>query len=63
MIVVCVLTLDGQAGSAVRKSYGTFRNEQARMRTAKRLVQRLERLGLDVVLAPSQPLTQRFNEG
>jgi transposase len=32
-------------------------------RTAKRLVQRLERLGLNVVLTPSQPLTPRFNEG
>jgi len=31
-IVVCVLTPDGQAGNAVRKSYGTFRNDLARMR-------------------------------
>jgi transposase len=31
-IVVCVLAPDGQAGQAVRKSYGTFRNELARMR-------------------------------
>lgn len=32
-------------------------------RTTKRLVQRLERLGLHVVVTPSQPLTPTFNEG
>jgi transposase len=31
-------------------------------RTTKRLVRRLERLGLNVVLTPSQPLTPRFRE-
>jgi transposase len=31
-IVVCVLPPDGQAGTAVRKTYRTFRNELTRMR-------------------------------
>lgn len=31
-VVVCVLPADGQTGTPVRKSYGTFRNELIRMR-------------------------------
>jgi transposase len=31
-IVVCVLPVDGQAGTAIRKTYGTFRNDLTRMR-------------------------------
>ena len=31
-IVVCVLPRDGDTGTAIRKTYGTFRNELTRMR-------------------------------
>jgi hypothetical protein len=31
-VVVCVLPPDGQTGTVVRKTYGTFRNDLSRMR-------------------------------
>lgn len=37
-VVVCVLAPDGQTGTAVRKRYGTFRNELTRMRSWLKLL-------------------------
>jgi transposase len=58
VIAYCVL----KTGTPYQELGGDYFDKLHPERTARCLVQRLERLGLTVTLAPSVPLTPRFNE-